>query len=569
MRKQNRSCSLLATAKSRYHFDTNKIIKSNKRGYSAEGYSLLTSALRPRLFGSRDKNSKKDKIFSISFNKNDLLDNQDFDNGDARFELGFSIKFGIVILFALFLGTTVFRTNNASAFSITLSVPSSVSLNVNPSTNNGFGESSTGSITIKTDSPAGYKLQLGSKSNGTNELVNSSSSSSKLTSITANTTSDNFKNSGTVNTWGYKPSKLNGSANTNYIKAPSGSSSDILDTTSAANSTDNTYSLGIAAKVNSSTVAGTYTNTFVLTATANTLSYSITYNLNSGTWTEDTNNPNPQTGNTTAETVTISSVTPTKSGYTFKGWCSSSSITNNNTTSAPSCSGTTYQPSGTYNLTSANNTLNLYAMWQENGRSYTINYYSNVGSPSNMPSTQTGSAASTNSYQVTLSSNTPTLSGYTFQGWCTNSTSTESCSGTTYQPSASITISSNGYTLNLYAMWKADKPASCSGTIPASPNATFGGKRWTTTSVTCNWEDAKKVCPSGYHLPSYSEFQYLRNNYSNGATLNSYGWPTGSYWSSTEVDSSCAHYMNVTSSSAYLNGYNPKTSSYYVRCVAG
>ena len=222
-------------------------------------------------------------------------------------------------------------------------------------------------------------------------------------------------------------------------------------------------------------------------------------------------------------------------------------------------------------------------MWQQDViyRSYTINYYSNVGSPSNMPSTQTGSVASTNNYQVTLRSNIPTLSDYTFQGWCTSSNitnngtaNTPSCTGTKYNTSDTVTIGSNNQTISLYAMWKGNFPASCSGPIPASPNATFGGKRWTTTQVTCNWADANKVCPSGYHLPSKTEFDSLISAYGSGAMFDLAHWPTGSYWSSTLNGIYYAYSLTVVPGGGGVTEGNPGVgkvgsvdNSYFVRCV--
>ena len=182
MHRYTRSSFSLATKVQTGIFDSVDLSKSdnssNKRGDSAKGHSLLPLALRPRLFGAV-----------------------------------------IISLLTIFVVQNL-NSNDASAFTLTLTVPSDISLDLNPNTNNGFGEKTSDELKVKTTSPAGYKLQLGAKSNGTNDLVNTTSSNSKLTSITANTTADNFKNSGTVNTWGYKPSKLNGSVNTNYKAAP-------------------------------------------------------------------------------------------------------------------------------------------------------------------------------------------------------------------------------------------------------------------------------------------------------------------------------------------------------------
>ena len=72
--------------------------------------------------------------------------------------------------------------------------------------------------------------------------------------------------------------------------------------------------------------------------------YTLTFNTNGGK-----NPPANQTGN---GNITLSSVMPTRDGYTFKKWNTKSDET-----------GTSYNPGATYNLT-ANATL--YAIWQKN-----------------------------------------------------------------------------------------------------------------------------------------------------------------------------------------------------------
>ena len=89
---------------------------------------------------------------------------------------------------------------------------------------------------------------------------------------------------------------------------------------------------------------------------------------------------------------------------------------------------------------------------------YTITYVDNVvGSmPVDIISAAEGST-------VPVSSNTPTRDGYTFVGWCTvaptiNSNGTDTCSGTTYYPTGTITIDRTGGANDyiLYAMWSGN-----------------------------------------------------------------------------------------------------------------
>ncbi len=124
------------------------------------------------------------------------------------------------------------------------------------------------------------------------------------------------------------------------------------------------------------------------------------------------------------KSLTLSSTKPTRSGYTFAGWSTSSTATS-----------ATYQPGGSF-TTNANTTL--YAVWKN---LYTVSYNANGGSGA--PSSQT----KTHGMTLTLSSTKPTRSGYTFLGWSTSSTATSA----TYQPGGSFTTNAN---TTLYAVWK-------------------------------------------------------------------------------------------------------------------
>ncbi len=87
----------------------------------------------------------------------------------------------------------------------------------------------------------------------------------------------------------------------------------------------------------------TYTNSITLYAQWNVKTYTISYNANGGTGA-----PSNQT-KTHGISLTLSSTKPTRSGYTFLGWSTSSS-----TTSA------SYQPGGSY---TSDFSITLYAVW--------------------------------------------------------------------------------------------------------------------------------------------------------------------------------------------------------------
>lgn len=151
-----------------------------------------------------------------------------------------------------------------------------------------------------------------------------------------------------------------------------------------------------------------------------TTQYSLSFDLQGGTGTFNT------LYGGYGERVQIPYTTPTKSGYTFKGWA---------TYSGGSVS---YQP-GEYYTLYGNSTL--YAVWQSSGG--TTQYYLNFN-------LQGGSGTFNTLYGVYgerlfIPSSSPTKTGYTFQGWSTSSTGSPQ-----YQPGDYYTIYSNTI---LYAIW--------------------------------------------------------------------------------------------------------------------
>lgn len=171
---------------------------------------------------------------------------------------------------------------------------------------------------------------------------------------------------------------------------------------------------------------GTKTASGTISIPAKT-SYTVSYNANGGSGA-----PSNQT-KWDSEALTLSSTKPTRTGYTFKGWGTSSSDT-----SVDYASGASY---------TANKAITLYAIWE--AITYTVKYNANGGSGA--PANQTKTYGKT----LTLSSEKPTrssvddsgvLTTYTFKGWATSSTSTSVAyaAGSSYTENANIT---------LYAVW--------------------------------------------------------------------------------------------------------------------
>lgn len=150
--------------------------------------------------------------------------------------------------------------------------------------------------------------------------------------------------------------------------------------------------------------------------------YTISYNANGGSGA-----PSAQT-KWYGETLTLSSTRPTRTGYTFAGWATSSG------------GSVAYQPGGSY---TANSAATLYAKWTP--ISVTLSYNANGGSGA--------PASQTKVYDTSLKLQTgiPTRTGYTFKGWAT--TQARANAGTV-DYSAGGTYSANSTSnITLWAAW--------------------------------------------------------------------------------------------------------------------
>lgn len=154
-------------------------------------------------------------------------------------------------------------------------------------------------------------------------------------------------------------------------------------------------------------------------ATVPTPTYTVKYNANGGSGA-----PSSQT-KTYGKTLKLSSTKPTRTGYTFQGWGTSSTDTSVN-----------YAAGANY---TSNAAVTLYAIWKVN--TYTVTYNANGGTGA--PSNQT----KTHGVNLTLSSTRPTRTDYTFLGWGTSESSTT----VEYAPGASYTANTS---ITLYAIWE-------------------------------------------------------------------------------------------------------------------
>lgn len=189
-------------------------------------------------------------------------------------------------------------------------------------------------------------------------------------------------------------------------------------------------------------------------------SYKVSYNANGGSGA-----PSAQT-KWKDQALTLSSTKPTRTGYSFLGWSTSSSATT-----------ATYSAGGSY---TANSAATLYAVWKAN--TYTVKYNANGGTGA--PGNQTKTYGKT----LTLSSTKPTRTNYNFLGWGTSASATtvSYAAGGSYTANAAIT---------LYAVWSLayQKPRIVNVSTVRCDSSGTANDEGQNGLVTFDWECDKTV----------------------------------------------------------------------------
>jgi uncharacterized repeat protein (TIGR02543 family) len=321
-----------------------------------------------------------------------------------------------------------------------------------------------GSVTLPTPSRSGYTFNgWYTASSGGTFVGNAGSSYSPTSNITLYAQWSVIQYTVTWNANGGSVSPTSNTVNAGgSVTAPTPTRSGYIflywrDTPSG----DYTYSVNAGAS---------FTPPFSITMYArwSIIQYTVTFNANGGSV-----SPTSSTVNA-GSSVTLP--TPSRSGYTFNGWYTSSS-------------GGSYLGGGGSSYTPSSS-VTIYAQWT--AITYTVTWNANGGSVS--PSSSSGTSGST------VSAPTPTRSGYTFLYW------RDTPSGDyTYQINAggSWTISGN---ITFYARWAS------SGTAPSTPtngggtystgtnyvtNATFTRSTSGTTPITYYWTVDASASSSG------------------------------------------------------------------------
>jgi uncharacterized repeat protein (TIGR02543 family) len=219
----------------------------------------------------------------------------------------------------------------------------------------------------------------------------------------------------------------------------------------------------------------------ISTVTATPAPFVVTYSLNSGTL-------NPETANFNLGTP-LTLPLPTRSGYTFAGWYAEAGLT-----TLVGNNGGSYSPTAD---------TTLYAKW--NGLAYSITYNGNGNTGGAVP---TAGSYINGGSAYSVSDNTGVLvkTGYTFDGWYSNTTGAD---GTPYAAAASYSSAAN---IILYAKWNpvgrtvTYNLGSGTGTIPTQLTGRFIGSTFATVDGTgfsrsgfafAGWSDGTNIYAAG------------------------------------------------------------------------
>ena len=397
--------------------------------------------------------------------------------------------------------STEAATGSSQSSSLTLDVTSSVAsvdLTVNSSTGTFASSDTNAAFSVTTNNFTGYTLSI-SADEDTGLL--SDDEANTLSSIPAAISEETF--SASTNTsyngmWGYRPSKYNSVANTNYLPAPTTTAS-TLDVTSAANKTANNYTIALGARADFTKPASAYTNTFIITAVSNPINYVIKYNSNTSDTVTDM--PAAQSSSTSATSIILSNNTPTREHYTFNGWCSVEPTTTNGD---DVCNGgTVYLSGAVYGIdkTTLNDTT-LYAMWNIDKFTITLQ-----GSNATVSGTGTYNYGDVVEFTATANTSTNACIAYTTPTWAITSGAGTIGETTTSGNSSTIkfTVGDGNATITATA-----PSTNVAQTITLSrsnaSSISIAGTAYTASSVklTCGTYNITGAFASGYKFSSWA-----------------------------------------------------------------
>ena len=195
-------------------------------------------------------------------------------------------------------------TDTIGPYSLSMSTDNSVAINFVPTSTATVYQKST-SVGITNTCPYGAKITMSSAttSNTLSQTVNGTTYTIPATTSTSLDT----------NSWGYSI--------TNAVswQAVPVSSSPVTIYNASAQATNHSIPLIFGIKADNNLPSGAYTGNilYTLTPNSNCYSYSITWDMDGGTKKSGVTYP---TSKSWGETINLSTLTPTRSGYKFGGW---------------------------------------------------------------------------------------------------------------------------------------------------------------------------------------------------------------------------------------------------------
>ena len=461
-----------------------------------------------------------------------IIAKQEFKAGNKRYLVS-ALCFAIFIIGLSLIIPQAKASAAAVQSTLNLSVDNYITVYLSPSASGTFGEE-TGAIRVWTNNYTGYTLSI--EAENSTDLIGIDNSNNVIQSISSPITESAFSsNSSYNNKWGYKPSRYNDITNDDtFYPSPSTNGGDLLAITNMANSGNPTvsgdfYNITVGARVDYSQPADIYTNSFIITAVANSIAYNLYYNENApGTINNMPTSPQGSTitGGTAAANskATLSSNIPTRTGYTFAGWCDVVT-TNNMSTGNQTCPGNTYQAGADFGIdqTADETSINLYAIWHINTYSITIatsTGISNITVKRNgeticSTNSTTGTVCNlTYSYQYNITATT--ASGYTFSSWSADAgTIGNSSSATT-----TYTVADNDATLTASTTAKT-YTITLNGNGATTAGSTSATATYNSTTLSTITNPSRSYTISGFTKPA--------GNNADGATVSSTSTLTSNY----------------------------------------
>ena len=449
--------------------------------------------------------------------------------------------------------TLTFTSTNATA---------SVSLSVNDvdGTFATSTEAQKAAFSIATNNCSGYTLNLTASSNTT--TLNDDNSHT-ISSIEYDVSATDFASDINLNNkWGFIPSHYSSAANTDdyYFPASTSSHSDTLMVTSTANSSNgidnaDNYTIGIGLRADYNIPSGIYTNsTFLIQYVVNPVDFSITYSDDdiAGVGNLPLMQGGSAQGGETIERVTLSLAIPTRTGYTFAGWCLGV-LSDNGTT----CTGTTFAAGAEFGIdkTTDNSNIILKALWTVGmghtmqefaaGTAFTTCSAMSIGDTITLLDARDGQSYTVGKLAdgaCWMTENLNLAGGTVLSAENTDVTSEYINSFTVSQgltkdnENNTITLpasSASGFIYDRYAyVYNSGNKTNCGASGQSTPcysyyswiAATLGGKQadGATPETRSGYNAAASICPKGWKLPTSTT--------SNASAWEDDNWKTGDFY---------------------------------------